>query len=121
MAVRFDSTKFGSVTVNGEKYKDVLVVGGKVIPRNLDMLHDRYGTGHVIAPQEVDRLFENDVDFVVVGTGQSGVLKVTEDLKEAARASGTNLIIAKSPKAIVRFNELTKEGKEVNALIHVTC
>ncbi len=119
--MRFDSTKFGSVTVNGERYKDIMVVDGEVVPRDLDMLHDSYGTGHVIAPQEVDRLFENAVDCVVVGTGQSGVLKVTEDLKEAARASGTKLITAKTPEAIMKFNELAKEGKEVNALIHVTC
>lgn len=121
MPVKFDSTKFGSVTVNGKEYKDVLVIGGEVIPRDLDMLHDRYGTGHVTAPEEVDRLLEEKPDYLVVGTGQSGVLKVTGDLKEAAREAGTKLITARTPQAIGKFNELVEKGEEVNALVHVTC
>ena len=121
MSVHFEGTNFGSVTVNGERYKDILVIDGEVIPRDLDMLHENYGTGHVIAPEEVDRLVRGDIDYLIVGTGQSGVLKVTEDLKEATRAAATKLRTAKTPEAIKKFNELVKKGKEVNALIHVTC
>jgi len=121
MPVKFASTKFGSVTVNGQEYKDILVVGEKIIPRDLDMLHQEYGTGHVVAPEELDRLLSGEPDVVVIGTGQYGLLKVGESIREMAGEVGVDLIFASTPKAISRYNQLVEEGKKVNALIHVTC
>lgn len=121
MPVKFDSTKFGSVTVNGQEYKDILVIGGEIIPRDLDMLHREYGTGHVVSPEELDQLLSGGPDVLVIGTGQYGALKIEEDVREKIKKAGASLVLTTTPQAIREYNRLAGEEKKVNALIHVTC
>ncbi len=121
MGVRFDSAQFGSVTIDDKQYKDVLVVGEEIVPRNLDLLHKRYGTGHKIAPEELDKLLQKEPGFVVIGSGQSGLLRIPDEVKEKIKMGGAELITEITPKAIETFNALKNEGEQVNALIHVTC
>ncbi|MEA2020546.1 MAG: Mth938-like domain-containing protein [Patescibacteria group bacterium] len=121
MSVRFDSTQFGSVTINGKQYKDVLVVGEEIIPRDLDVLHKRYGTGHKIAPEELDKLLDEKPAFLVIGTGQTGVLHIPDSVRKEVKDAEVDLIAKITPKAIENFNALREKGNRVNALIHVTC
>ncbi|MGC8851105.1 MAG: MTH938/NDUFAF3 family protein [Candidatus Micrarchaeia archaeon] len=119
--VCFESTGFGWVTADGKKYRDVLVVAGKLRERDLGRLHKLFGTGHKIGEWEVEALCGGKPEVILVGNGQDGVLEVGADLREAAARAGAELEVMLTPAAIIRFNELTREGKRVNALIHTTC
>lgn len=121
MAIKLESTKFGRVTINGKAYPDVLLVGDKIILRNLERLHRKYGTAHIVPPEELDQLLEAGPEVLVIGAGQQGLLQVDSCLKEMAKEAGVSLIIKRTPLALREYQRLVAEGKKVNALIHVTC
>lgn len=121
MAIKLESTKFGRVTINGKAYPDVLLVGDEIIPRNLRRLHRRYGTAHLVPPEELDQLLEAGPEVLVIGTGQQGLLNVDGCLKELAKEAGVSLVVKRTPLALCEYQRLVAEGKKVNALIHVTC
>jgi hypothetical protein len=112
--IKIDSTSFGQVVINGQSFGDVLIVGGEIKPRR------RIGSSHRIGLSEVEALLSQAPDVILIGTGQSGVLKVDSISKQRITASGAELIILPTPAAINKFNELVKT-KRVNALIHTTC
>lgn len=118
--IRFDSTVFGSVTINGNKYGDVLVVDDKVIPRDKDNLRKVFGTSHYISDDEVKKLLKGEPQAVIIGTGHSGLLQVSEKVRRKIEQAGAELLVERTPEAIKTFNELL-QTKIVNALIHTTC
>lgn len=117
--VKFDSTSFGSVTIDGKKYEDVLVVENEVTPRDKDKLRTLYGTSHVVRKEEAAELLKGDPDVVIIGTGQYGALSVDDKVAQLLRSSA-ELIITVTPQAIEEYNRLSAT-KKVNALIHTTC
>ena len=119
--VSFESTAFGSVTADGKKYHDVLVVAGKLGERDLDKLHKFFGTGHKIGDWEVEALCSGKPEVILVGNGQDGVLEVGAELRTAAKKVGAKLEVMLTPAAIIRYDQLTRDGKRVNALMHTTC
>lgn len=118
--VKFDSTSFGEVTIDGVSYGDVLVVGDRILPRNKGTLRRVFGTSHAVSDEEVKKLLEGDPDVVIIGTGQSGVLRVEKAVEEKIKTAGVELIVLETPQAIRKFNEISRNRK-INALIHTTC
>lgn len=119
--VFLERTDFGSVTIDGKKYRDVLIIDGKIVERDLEKLHKLFGSGHVIPDWEIDALCGGKPQVVLVGSGQDGVLEVNGKLREAVKEAGAELEVMLSPAALILYNHLTAEGKKVNALIHTTC
>jgi hypothetical protein len=108
------------VVIDGRTYGDVLIANNEVVPRNKGFLRRVFGTSHKISEEEIERLLEGDVEVIVIGTGQSGVLFVDSQIIEKIKSANVELVVAKTPEAIKLFNSLAKE-KKVNALIHTTC
>jgi len=119
--VEFNGTYFGKVIINGEKYGDVLVVKDQIIPRDRTLIEGKYKTTHLVAYEEIENLLDGDPEFVIIGSGQYGALKVNEKVVEKFEKNGVRALVFKTPQAIKEFNKLKKSGKKVNALIHVTC
>ncbi|MBD3282646.1 MAG: hypothetical protein GF387_03530 [Candidatus Portnoybacteria bacterium] len=116
-----NSTKFGQIVVDNEKYGQVLIVGDSVIERESEKLKKVFGTSHKIGDWEIDALLKNNPDIVVIGTGQSGVMKVGDDFLNKMEKEGVNVFSGITPRAIKKYNEEMEKGKSVNALIHTTC
>lgn len=116
-----NNTKFGSVTIDDIKYGQVLIIGPKVVEREAKRLNELFGTTHKIGEWEVEELLKGKPEIVIIGTGQSGVLKVDKKVENEIKEKVNNLIIKKTPRAVAEYNKLTKKGKLVNALIHTTC
>ncbi|MBN1755458.1 hypothetical protein JW877_04505 [bacterium] len=117
--IKFDSTRFGSVTIDGKKFSDVIVTKGNFIIRKKYVLEKTFGTSHTISPSELTQLVSGHPDIVVIGTGQKGNLEVTREIR-AAIEKQAELIVLQTPEAIKKYNELVEDHK-VNALIHTTC
>jgi len=118
--IQFESTSFGKVNIDGKTYGDVVIANNEVIPRNKGFLRRAFSTSHKISDDEVKKLLEGDVEVIVIGTGQSGVLSVDSRIRERIQGANVELVAAKTPEAIKLFNSLARE-KKVNALIHTTC
>lgn len=118
--LRIEGTKFGSVTIDGKIYEDVLIVEGKVLRRDKVKIRAIYGTSHVVRKEEAEQLLDGNPEVVIIGTGQHGSLSVDQEAVSLIRQAGAELITIETPKAIQRFNELSAT-KRANALLHVTC
>ena len=118
---KIDKLSWGKVKVNGQDYHQVLLVGEKIIPREIDKLHQLFETTHKIGAWEKKALLSGKPAIVIVAKGWDGVLKVDEEFKKACQKRGVDLRILLSQEAIKEYNRLFSEGKKVNALIHTTC
>jgi hypothetical protein len=116
-----NSCQFGSITIDGKKYGQVLILGDRVEERDEKKLQDMFGTTHRIGPWEIAKLIDGSPEVVFIGTGQEGVLEVDEDVSLEIEEAGPRLIVQPTPQAVVTYNELVKRNKIVNALIHTTC
>ena len=111
-----DSTEFGSITVGGRTYySDVLIDwNGRVEEVKLQ-------TRHLFDEPDFSKIKERRPEILIVGTGQSGLVEVSEKVKKTCEELGIELKEAPSKEAIELFNEALREGKKAIAFIHVTC
>lgn len=119
--IKIDSVGWGNITVNGQKYHEVVISGEKIEPRDGERLEKELGTDHEIGNWEVEKLLSGSPEVIIVGTGAAGVLEVSDEVKEKLEQSGAEIKILLTSQTISEFNRLTSEGKKVNALIHTTC
>ena len=119
--VRFDKTWFGGASIDGKEYGDVLVVAGKIIDRE-ELVPGWFDdhAHHTVYEHELKELMSGDPETIIIGDGQSSVLKVPKEISEAIEKKGIELIVLETPEAIEEYNRLSK-AKRVNALIHTTC
>jgi len=111
--MNIDSTGFGRIIIDGKKYNDVLIVNNEILERDWD------AGSHRVSNSEAEKLLAGDPDIIIIGTGQTGVLKIDNNVVEKIRKNA-ELFVLKTPEAAKKFNELSKD-KKVNALIHTTC
>ena len=57
----------------------------------------------------------------VVGTGYSGLIKVSDEAKAHLDKQGIRLVIEKTSDAARTFNKLAESGEKVVATLHLTC
>lgn len=117
---KIDSTKFGSITINGIKYSQILIIGNKVIQRDEKALREEFGTTHYISEKEQKKLLSKNPEIIIIGTGTQGVLKTFPEFDKIIKKLRIELIKLKTAQAIKKYNKL-REVKRINALIHTTC
>lgn len=118
-----DEYKFGSVTIDGKTYNhDVEVLWTDEV---LDWSRQ---DSHVIDVDDVRRAVEQNPETIVIGTGESGMAKITEAAQEFIRNNGIKLIIDITEQATRTFNIIKEESVEeegeqekVIGLFHLTC
>ena len=117
---KIDRYNFGFIVIDGKQYvHDVLILpDGTVKEREPSKV--RFGS-HKIVWDDVIKIVNEQPQVIVIGTGASGLAKLSEDAGIKLRQANINLVVLPSSKAVEKFNQLTQEGKRVAALIHITC
>ncbi|KYK24800.1 hypothetical protein AYK26_02885 [Euryarchaeota archaeon SM23-78] len=107
-----NSTSFKSITVDGKEYPyDIWIFAdGTVKERNRN---------HEFTLEEFETITKGGPEVLIIGTGQYGVVKISEEVFKAAKEKAIEIIYDKTPEAIKRFNEV--QGKKMAAAIHTTC
>lgn len=118
---KIDKVSWGKVKVDGKEYHQVLIIGNEVLERESDKLHELFGTTHRIGDWEKERLLSGNPEIVLIASGWSGLVKIDEEFKNKLKEKDTELQAVLTPKVVEYYNQLNKEGKRVNALIHTTC
>lgn len=119
--IKIDFVEWGKIRIDGEEYKQVLIVEDSVIERDSEKLHQLFGTTHQIGDWEVEELLKEKPEVIVVGTGWEGILEVSEELRAKSEELEIEIKILRTPEAVEEHNKLMEQGKKVNALIHTTC
>lgn len=116
--MEFGRYAFGSIEVDGATYEhDVVIEGGRIRKRKKGpskALREGYGHTPLTAAEDIPW----SCTRLVLGTGASGSLPVTNDLIAEADRRGVELIVLPTVEAI---EQLRRSGADTNAILHVTC
>ena len=110
-----DSYSFGSYIINGKEHKwDI-----KLINKNVFRWVGR--NGHNIIIDDIRDLIAEKPEILIIGIGASGLINVSDKIKEFIKVRGIKLIIEKTGAACNEYNNALKSNKKVCAIMHGTC
>lgn len=120
MKTIIENTRFGSITISGSIYlHDVVIcLDGHVRRRTKELSTARFGTSHIISLEEAKDIFETGAKQLIVGTGQTGYVKLSVEAAAYLRHNGCSARLHPTPQAIKVWNET--DGAVIG-LFHVTC
>ncbi len=120
MKPKIDSTKFGSITIKGEKYThDVLIrMNGEVKKRKKKLSKAVFGTSHIVSFDEAKHLYEKGARKIIIGSGQSGLVKLSEEAEEFFSRKKCKVSILPTEEAIKSWND---SEKKTVGMFHITC
>ncbi|MBW3021874.1 Mth938-like domain-containing protein [Candidatus Woesearchaeota archaeon] len=81
----------------------------------------RHFDNHIITKDDFVPLVEAKPEVIIIGTGASGVVQVSNEIIEFIESFKIKLIIKKTTDACDEYNRLIKRGVKVCALLHNTC
>ena len=117
-AMEFGRYTFGSIEIDGVTYEhDVVIEGGRLRKRKKGpskSLRGRSGHTPLTAAEDIPWSCRR----LVIGTGASGSLPVTDDVVAEAERRGLEMIVTPTVEAI---EQLRRSGADTNAILHVTC
>ena len=111
-----ESCDFGSIKVGEVFYTSDIIITPEKVVKDWWRLE-----GHRLQLPDVRDYLLEDVDAVVIGTGYYGMMRVDDEVIEAFKKRGREVIIRKSMEAVKTYNKLVKEGKKAMLFIHLTC
>ncbi|MCG3220103.1 MAG: Mth938-like domain-containing protein [Candidatus Heimdallarchaeota archaeon] len=111
-----ESFRFGKIVINGQKYNKDLIVFPNEVKTNWWRKD-----GHSLCLEDLTTLDEIKTDFLVVGIGSAGVMKVPSEVIQSLNQKEIDVIVLKTPEAVEEYNRLANEGKQVAGAFHLTC
>jgi hypothetical protein len=120
MKPRIDKTKFGSITIDGETYDNDVVIrlSGAVKKRKKKLSKALFGTSHILSLPEAEHVYDEGADCLIVGTGQTGLVKLSDEAEAFFAGKGCKVELFPTPDALKVWNEA--EGAVIG-LFHITC
>ncbi|MCD6283859.1 hypothetical protein J7J12_01230 [bacterium] len=114
--------QFGKIIINNKEYFNDVIIYPDIDSGNIKVLSPFWRReGHYLDMSDVpDEILSIKIDVVVVGTGYSGLMKVSEKFKNYFKNKGVEVVIENSKKAWKIYNKLEKD-KKVMAIFHLTC
>jgi hypothetical protein len=113
-----DSYEFGAIVINGKRYtSDVIVFPEKVV----DGWWRKEGHGLCVEDLKEILNHEPKPEVLVVGTGYSGLVKVSPEVRNILKSRGIELFSQPTREAYQTFNNFLKSKKRVAGAFHLTC
>lgn len=113
--MRIERYTFGEIVISGKRYTSDLIL----YPDRIDSSWWR-AEGHRLQLQDLTEALAARPEVLIVGCGQAGVMTVPEDVRQAVRSRGVELIVERTGKAVERYNALGA-ARTVVAALHLTC
>ena len=110
-----ESYSFGRIVIDGQLYTRDLILYSDRVDENWWR-----GKGHWLEVEDLQEIFNVRPDTLIVGTGATGLMKISAEVKHQLKEKGIELIAERTEEACQRFNTLSPQRKVVAAL-HLTC
>lgn len=110
-----ESYKFGRIVIRGKKYTtDVIIYP--------DRVEDNWWReeGHYLSPVDLWAVVQAKPEVLVVGTGYSGLMRISPETEKHLREHGIRLIAERTSEAVRVYNQLCRSTRVIAAL-HLTC
>lgn len=120
MKPRLEKTSFGSITIDGKKYKhDVLIrLDGKVEKRKKKLSKAIYGSSHMISLDEAKYIYEPGAHRVLIGTGQFDSVKLSPEAEAFFQQMNCQAQLLPTGKALQGWNDAPAG---TIGMFHITC
>lgn len=107
---------FGSMRVDGRTYyADLAISGGGVVRWWRE-------ESHLVRSADIDVILALKPAVLIIGTGYSGGMHVSDEVKTRCEEARVELIIERTAQAVERYNTAALEGKrQAAAAFHLTC
>jgi len=111
---------FGRLTYKNQTYtRDIIIL---ISPSEEKIFPNWWRKeGHLLQVEDLEEVFAFKPQYLIVGTGASGVMRVDEKVRERAKALGIILEAYPTEKAVKRFNELLEQKVPLAGAFHLTC
>ena len=110
-----ESYSFGRIVVDGKEYTSDVII----YPDHVDSSWWRK-EGHRLQVVDIEKVIEEKPEILIVGTGASELMKVSEEVKNYITSRGIRLVVDRTKEACKAYNRLSKWAKTIGAL-HLTC
>lgn len=112
---KIGSYRFGQIVINGRKYTSDVIISADGVKADW-----RRKIGHELSLEDISDIIASNPEVLVVGTGASGQMKVSPEVKQTISNKGIKLIEETTEEACDTYNQLSRQQRVVAAL-HVTC
>ncbi|MDP2820991.1 MAG: MTH938/NDUFAF3 family protein [bacterium] len=107
---------FGKISINGDDYYvDVF------IDWNEKVKNWQREESHSVKEKDLKEVLDLKPDIIVIGTGESEMLRVLPEIQELIINNDIGLVVKKTLEAISFFNKSLAENKKIIGLFHLTC
>lgn len=127
--------RFGLINIDGKTYNHDVEVRWiqkrfphDTQPKPSEVLEWQRAESHIVDVEDIKRALEQNPETIVIGTGESGMVEVSEEAQDAIVSKGIKLIVNPTEEAIKTFNIINEESEEeegrqnrVIGLFHLTC
>ena len=110
-----ESYRFGSITIDGKKYRSDVVVYPERTVNGWWRVE-----GHGLCGDDIREILDYGPEVLIIGTGRYGMMKVGDSIKSKIKRRGIELIVSNTTEAVRSYNEIAKRKRTVAAL-HLTC
>lgn len=110
-----DNYTFGKFVIKGKEYDSNVVLLGKTVQKA------RHLPSHELKIDDFIPLIDYKPEYLIIGTGAYGAVKVPQEIVDFIGKKGIKLIIQKTGEACQTYNALLEEGKKVAVFLHNTC
>jgi hypothetical protein len=114
--MHIDSYQFGEIVIDGVVYDSDCLIIGSIVTNNWWRKQ-----GHLVSAEDLREVIESKPAIVVIGCGASGMMSISEKAIEVLKENNINLEHFETGEAVERFNELSAQGANVAAALHLTC
>jgi len=114
--MHIDSYQFGKIVIDGLSYNsDIKIIHGVVHP------NWQRKQGHLLLSNDIEDILQAKPSVFIVGCGVYRMMDVAKYTQQVLQEHNINFEIADTKKAVQRLNELSKEGADYAAALHLTC
>lgn len=112
--MKIEDYNFGEMLIDGKIYKkDLIILPDRIIE---NWIRDE---GHFLKEEDLFEVFENRINYLIIGTGAYGLMKVSLDLIKKIESLGIKYYILNTFDAVRKFNEIEDNLKA--GAFHLTC